>query len=69
MLFERQGCAKSASKNVAKAYLDIQITANHYNTVPEHHVSSIIGTVRPLFLSVRKGAEGALINIHTNEGA
>jgi hypothetical protein len=29
MLFERQGWAKS-SKKVAKAYLDIQITANHY---------------------------------------
>ena len=33
------------------------------------HYSSNIGTVRPLFLRVRKGAEGALINIHTNEGA
>jgi hypothetical protein len=32
MLFERQGWAKSTSKtkNVAKAFLDIQITANHY---------------------------------------
>jgi hypothetical protein len=30
MLFERQGWAKSTSKNVAKAYVDIQITANHY---------------------------------------
>jgi hypothetical protein len=30
MLFERQGWAKSTNKNVAKAYLDIQITANHY---------------------------------------
>ena len=30
MLFERQGWAKSTSKNVAKAYLDIQITSNHY---------------------------------------
>jgi hypothetical protein len=30
MLFERQGWAKSTSKNVTKAYLDIQITANHY---------------------------------------
>jgi hypothetical protein len=29
--------------------------------------SSNIGAVRPLFLRVRKGAEGALINIHTNE--
>jgi hypothetical protein len=27
MLFERQGSAKATSKNVAKAYLDIQITA------------------------------------------
>ena len=32
-------------------------------------ISSIVGTVRALFLRVRKGAEGALINIHTNEGA
>ena len=31
--------------------------------------SSNIGAVRPAFLRVRKGAEGALINIHTNEGA
>ena len=31
--------------------------------------NSIVGTVGPLFLRVRKGAEGALINIHTNEGA
>jgi hypothetical protein len=31
--------------------------------------SSNIGAVRPLFLRVRKGDEGALINIHTNEGA
>jgi hypothetical protein len=30
MLFERQSWAKSTSKNVAKAYLDVQITANHY---------------------------------------
>ena len=33
ILFERQGWAKSTSKNVTKAYLDIQIgqiTANHY---------------------------------------
>jgi hypothetical protein len=30
--------------------------------------SSNIEAVRPLFLRVRKGAEGALINIHTNEG-
>ena len=30
------------------------------------HGSSNIGTVRALFLRVRKGA---LINIHTNEGA
>jgi hypothetical protein len=30
MLFERKGWAKSTSKNVAKAYLDVQITANHY---------------------------------------
>jgi hypothetical protein len=29
MLFERQGWEKSTSKNVAKTYLDIQITANH----------------------------------------
>jgi hypothetical protein len=29
MLFVRQGWEKSTSKNVAKAYLDIQITANH----------------------------------------
>jgi hypothetical protein len=28
MLFERQGWAKSTSKNVAKAYLDTQITSN-----------------------------------------
>jgi hypothetical protein len=32
-------------------------------------VSSQIQAVRPPFLRVRKGAEGALINIHTNEGA
>jgi hypothetical protein len=32
MLFERQGWAKSTGKNVAKPYLDIQITANHYTT-------------------------------------
>jgi hypothetical protein len=32
-------------------------------------MSSIVGAVRALFLRVRKGAEGALINIHTNEGA
>ena len=31
--------------------------------------SSNIGTDRSGFLRVRKGAEGALINIHTNEGA
>jgi hypothetical protein len=31
--------------------------------------SSNIGAIRALFLRVRKGAEGALINIHTNEGA
>jgi hypothetical protein len=30
MLFERQGWAKSTSKNVAKAYVNVQITANHY---------------------------------------
>jgi hypothetical protein len=30
MLFERQGWAKSTSKNVAKAYLVIEIIANHY---------------------------------------
>jgi hypothetical protein len=30
MLFERQCWSKSTSKNVAKAYLDIQLTANHY---------------------------------------
>jgi hypothetical protein len=30
MLFERQSWAKSTSKNVAKAYVDVQITANHY---------------------------------------
>jgi hypothetical protein len=30
MLIERQGWVKSTSKNVEKAYLDIQITANHY---------------------------------------
>ena len=31
MLFVRQGWEKPMSKkNVAKAYLDIQITANHY---------------------------------------
>jgi hypothetical protein len=29
----------------------------------------LIFNVRPGFLRVRKGAEGALINIHTNEGA
>ena len=33
------------------------------------HQSSNIGTVQPPFLRVRKGAEGALINIYTNEGA
>jgi hypothetical protein len=32
-------------------------------------VSSHIQAVRPPFLRVRKGDEGALINIHTNEGA
>ena len=31
--------------------------------------SSNIGADRALFLRVRKGTEGALINIHTNEGA
>jgi hypothetical protein len=31
--------------------------------------SSNIGAVRPGFLRVHKGAEGSLINIHTNEGA
>jgi hypothetical protein len=31
--------------------------------------SSNIGADRSGFLRVRKGAEGALINIHTNEGA
>jgi hypothetical protein len=31
--------------------------------------SSNVGTVRPPFLRVRKGAEGALINTRTNEGA
>jgi hypothetical protein len=36
---------------------------------PDVLPSSNIGTVRPPFLRVRKGAEGALINIHTNEGA
>jgi hypothetical protein len=30
MLFERQCWAKSTSKSVAKAYLDVQITASHY---------------------------------------
>jgi hypothetical protein len=30
MLFESQGWAKSTSKNVAKGYVDVQITANHY---------------------------------------
>ena len=29
----------------------------------------MVGTVRSGFLRVRKGAEGALINIYTNEGA
>ena len=33
------------------------------------HLSSIVGADRSGFLRVRKGAEGALINIHTNEGA
>ena len=33
------------------------------------YFSSNIGTVQHPFLRVRKGAEGALINIHTNEGA
>ena len=33
------------------------------------HTSSNIGADRALFLRVRKGAEGALINTHTNEGA
>jgi hypothetical protein len=33
------------------------------------YVSSNIEAFRPPFLRVRKGAEGALINIHTNEGA
>ena len=33
------------------------------------NISSNIGAVQPPFLRVRKGAEGALINIHTNEGA
>ena len=28
MLFERQGWAKSTRKNVAKSYVDVQITAN-----------------------------------------
>jgi hypothetical protein len=32
-------------------------------------ISSNTGTDRALFLRVRKGAEGALINIYTNEGA
>jgi hypothetical protein len=32
-------------------------------------LSSNIGADRAGFLRVRKGAEGALINIHTNEGA
>ena len=31
--------------------------------------SSNVGGFRALFLRVRKGAEDALINIHTNEGA
>jgi hypothetical protein len=34
----------------------------------EINQSSNIEAVRLLFLRVRKGAEGALINIHTNEG-
>jgi hypothetical protein len=33
MLFERQGWGKSTSKNVEKAYLDIQITANYYTFI------------------------------------
>ena len=37
--------------------------------IAERRVSSIVGGFRPLFLRVRKGAEGALINIHTNQGA
>jgi hypothetical protein len=37
--------------------------------IAEPRVSSVVGVFRPLFLKVRKGAEGALINIHTNEGA
>ena len=36
---------------------------------PVTRASSNIEAVRPLFLRVRKGAEGALTNIHTNEGA
>ena len=30
MLFESQGWAKSTCKNVAKPYVDVQITPNHY---------------------------------------
>jgi hypothetical protein len=47
-------------------------TGNLYLFVVTKHIkqdSSNIGTVRAPFLRVRKGAEGALINIHTNEGA
>ena len=39
------------------------------STILFTHASSNIGADRAGFLRVRKGAEGALINIHTNEGA
>ena len=42
MLFESQCWEKSTSKNVAKAYVDVQITANHYAIICEYLINIVM---------------------------
>jgi hypothetical protein len=56
------------TRNANKFHVNFSRTNYAKHTIVNRE-SSNIGTVRPLFLRVRMGAVGALINIHTNEGA